>query len=189
MHSLKKKLVTAAAAVGAAGLVLAGGPAVAASASTAPGNGGHHGQEFIRGFLRGPTAVSSAPIVPLRLSGVVNARGSINLGGNSSVADIPTFKGTLAVEHGNPSPPPQINHRTCRATDTIHTWTRVLGSRSSGVFRGARGRGRATAAFSYILPRLNNGKCDLNARPERHRALILFYAHGSLQLRHHHDHQ
>ena len=119
MKSLKKMLAMAGAAVGAAAIVLAA--ALPASAST-QGAGGHGNYEWINGFLAGPGALANAPVVPLQLRGAVNTRGSINLGGNGSVGSIPTYKGTLAVEHGNPSPPPQLNYRTCRETSTISTW-------------------------------------------------------------------
>ena len=60
-------------------------------------------------YLAGQGALADAPVVPLRLSGAVNTRGSINLGGNGSVSPIPTRKGTLTVEHANPNPTPQLN--------------------------------------------------------------------------------
>jgi hypothetical protein len=53
------------------------------------------------------------------------------------VSPIPTYKGTLTVEHGNPSPPPQLNYKSCRETETISTWYKVLGGQSSGAFWGA----------------------------------------------------
>ena len=133
MKSLKKMLATAGAAVCAAAIVLAA--ALPASAST-QGAGGHGNYEWINGFLAGPGALANAPVVPLQLRGAVSTRGRINLGGNGSVGTIPTYKGTLAVEHGNPSPPPQLNYRTCRETFTISTWTKVVGGQSSGVFFG-----------------------------------------------------
>ncbi len=97
MKSLKKMLGTAGVAIGAAGIALA--TVVPASAST-QGGGGHGNYEWISGFLAGPGALANAPVVPLRLHGAVNTRGSINLGGNGSVSPIPTYKGTLTVEHG-----------------------------------------------------------------------------------------
>ncbi len=145
MKSLKKMLATAGAAVGAAAIVLAA--ALPASAST-QGAGGHGNYEWINGFLAGPGALANAPVVPLRLRGAVNTRGSINLGGNGSVGQIPTYKGTLAVEHGNPSPPPQLNYRTCRETFTISTWYNVLGSQSSGAFWALA----ATAMWWWYFP-------------------------------------
>ena len=104
---------------------------------------------------------------------------------------IPTYKGTLAVEHGNPSPPPQLNSQTCRETFTISTWTKVVGSQSSGVFRGARGNGHVVVVFSAIAPRYtsgpNKGQCNFsqNAQPEPYGAWVSFRAQGTLYLRHH----
>lgn len=188
MKSLKKMLATAGAAVGAAAIVLAA--ALPASAST-QGAGGHGNYEWINGFLAGPGALANAPVVPLRLRGAVNTRGSINLGGNGSVGQIPTYKGTLAVEHGNPSPPPQLNYRTCRESFTISTWYKVLGSQSSGVFWGARGNGHVVVVFSAIAPRYTSGphkgQCNFsqNAQPEPYGAWVSFHAQGPLYLRHH----
>ena len=188
MKSLKKMLATAGAAVGAAAIVLAA--ALPASAST-QGAGDHGNYEWINGFLAGPGALANAPVVPLRLQGAVNTRGSINLGGNGSVGTIPTYKGTLAVEHGNPSPPPQLNYRTCRETFTISTSYKVLGSQSSGVFRGAHGNGHAVVVFSAIAPRYtsgpHSGQCNFsqNAQPEPYGAWVSFHAQGPLYLRHH----
>jgi hypothetical protein len=188
MKSLKKMLVTAGTAVGAAAIVLAA--ALPASAST-PGAGGYGNYEWITGFLAGPGALANAPVVPLRLQGAVNTRGSINLGGNGSVGLIPTYKGTLAVQHGNPNPPPQLNYRTCRLTETISTGYKVLGSQSSGVFRGARGNGHAVVVFSAILPRYTSGphkgQCNFsqNAQPEPYGAWVSFHAQGPLYLGHH----
>ena len=188
MKSLKKMLATAGAAVGAAAIVLAA--ALPASAST-QGAGGYGNYEWINGFLAGPGALANAPVVPLQLRGAVNTRGSINLGGNGSVGTIPTYKGTLAVEHGNPSPPPQLNSRTCRETFTISTWTKVVGSQSSGVFLGARGNGHVVVVFSAIAPRYtsgpNRGQCNFsqNAQPEPYGAWVSFRAQGTLYLRHH----
>jgi hypothetical protein len=186
MKSLKKMLATAAAAVGAAAIVLAA--ALPAGASTqradAPGN-----YEWLSGFLAGPGALANAPVVPLRLRGAVNTHGTINLGGNSSVTPIPTYKGTLAVRHGNPSPPPQLDYQTCRETETISTWYKVIGSQSSGVFRGASGSGHAVVVFSAIAPRYTSGKhkgqCNFsqNAQPEPYGAWISFHAQGPLYLR------
>ena len=101
-------------------------------------------------------------------------------------------KGTLAVEHGNPSPPPRLNYRTCRETETISTWTKVVGSQSSGLFWGARGNGHAVVVFSAIAPRYtsgpNKGQCNFseNAQPEPYGAWISFHAQGTLYLRHRH---
>lgn len=188
MKALKKVIATAGAAGAAATIVL--GAALPASAATQ----GHRGPvtyERIDGFLAGPGALANAPVVPLKLTGAVNTTGKINLGGNSSVTPIWTRKGTLTVRHGNPTPPPQFNARTCRVTETITTGYKVLGNRSGGVFWGADGSGRAVVVFSSIAPRYthgpNKGQCDFsrNAKPEPYGAYISFHAQGPLFLRHH----
>lgn len=188
MKSLKKLLAMAGAAVGTAAIVLTA--TVPAGAAT-QGGSGHVNYEWINGFLAGPGALANAPVVPLHLQGAVNTRGSINLGGNSAVSPIWTYKGTLTVEHGNPNPAPQLNYRTCRETQTISTWYKVLGSKSSGVFWGATGNGHAKVVFSAIAPRYTSGKhkgqCNFseNAQPEPYGAWISFHAQGPLHLRHH----
>jgi hypothetical protein len=190
MRSLKKMLATAGLAIGAAGIVFAS--AVPAGASTR-GDSGHGNYEWIDGFLTGPGALANAPIVPLHLYGAVNTRGSINLGGNAAVTGIPTHKGTLALEHGNPPPSTRLNYRTCRESFTVSTWTKVVGSQSTGAFWGARGNGHAVVVFSAIAPRYTSGKhkghCNFspNAQPEPYGAWVSFHEQGTLYLRHHHS--
>ena len=183
MKSLRKALAVAGAVAGASVMVLT---AVLPAGASTLGAGGQRNYESISGFLSGPGALADAPVVPLRLSGAVNARGSINLGGNSSVSPIPTGKGTLTVEHGNPNPTPQLNYRSCRETSTVRTWYKVLGRQSSGVFLGAHGGGSAVVVFSLIAPRYPSGRCNFsdNAQPEPYGAWISFQAQGPLFLRH-----
>ncbi|HEX4287496.1 MAG TPA: hypothetical protein VH021_01160 [Trebonia sp.] len=188
MKSLKNVLATAGVALGAGALLLT--VALPASAST-QGRRDHVNYEWIDGFLAGQGALANAPVVPLKLTGAVNTRGSINLGGNSSVSGIPTRKGTLTVQHGNPSPAPQLNYRSCRETETISTTYKVLGHQSSGVFWGAHGSGHAVVVFSAIAPRYHSGthkgQCNFsqNAQPEPYGAWVSFRAQGPLYLRHH----
>jgi len=162
---------------------------VLATASAAQQASGRVNYETINGFLTGSRALANAPVVPVQLRGAVNTRGSINLGGNSSVSPIRTIKGTLTVQHGNPSPPPKLNYRTCRETETISTGYTVLGNRSSGVFRGARGNGHAVVVFSAIAPRYTSGphkgQCNFssNAQPKPNGAYISFQAQGPLYVR------
>jgi hypothetical protein len=188
MKSLKKALAMTGAAIGGTAMALA--VALPASAAT-QGARGPVNYEWIDGFLAGPGALANAPVVPLQLRGAVNTSGSINLGGTSSVGAIRTHKGTLTVEHGNPTPPPQLNYRTCRETSTISTWYKVLGRQSSGVFWGAQGSGHAVVVFSSIAPRYaygqKKGQCNFsqNAQPKPYGAYISFRAQGPLYLRHH----
>jgi hypothetical protein len=188
MKSLTKVLAMAGAAIGATAMVLTA--ALPASAAT-QGAKRPVNYEWIDGYLAGPGALANAPVVPLQLTGAVNTRGSINLGGNSSVSQIPTRKGTLTVQHGNPSPPPKLNYLTCRETSTISTWYKVLGRQSTGVFWGAQGSGHAVVVFSAIAPRYthgpNKGQCNFseNAQPKPYGAYISFRAQGPLYLRHH----
>ena len=187
MKYLTKALATAGAAVGATAMVLG----AALPASAAPAGASHVNYEWLSGVLTGPGALANAPVVPLHLQGAVNTRGSINLGGNGSVTPIPTRKGTLTVQHGNPGPATQVNHRTCRETDTIRTWYKVLGNRSSGVWWGARGSGHAVVVFSAIAPRYTSGphkgQCNFseNAQPKPFGAYVSFHAQGPMYLRHH----
>jgi hypothetical protein len=188
MKSLRKVLAVAGAAVGATAMALT--VALPASAAT-QGAGRHVHYEWIDGFLAGPGALANAPVVPLQLRGAVNTSGKINLGGNSAVSPIWTHKGTLTVEHGNPAPQVKLNYRSCRQTDTVTTWYKVVGRQSSGVFWGARGSGHAVVVFSSIAPRYHSGphkgQCNFgqNAQPEPYGAFISFRAQGPLYLRHH----
>jgi hypothetical protein len=186
MKSLRKVLVMAGAAIGATAMALT----VALPASAATQGAGRHGNyESIEGFLAGPGALANAPVVPLKLRGAVNTIGKINLGGNAAITPIPTRKGTLTVEHGNPAPQVKLNYRSCRQTDTVSTWYKVVGRQSSGVFWGARGYGHAVVVFSAIAPRYHSGphkgQCDFgqNVQPEPYGAFISFRAQGPLYLR------
>jgi hypothetical protein len=189
MKSLKKVLATAGVALGAGALLLT--VALPASASTQRDRD-HVNYESIDGFLAGRAALANNPVVPLKLTGAVNTSGAINLGGNSAVSPIWTRKGTLTVQHGNPTPAPQLNYRTCRETETISTTYKVLGHQSSGAFWGAQGHGHAVVVFSAIAPRYHSGphkgQCNFsqNAQPEPYGAYISFHAQGPLYLRHHH---
>ena len=188
MKSMKKVLATASAAV-AAGTIVLGAALPASAAPQAPR--GHVNYEWIDGYLAGRGALADNPVVPLKLTGAVNTTGRINLGGNASVTPIPTRKGTLTLQHGNPNPPPQLNNRTCRVTETISTWYKVVGRQSSGAFWGATGSGRAVVVFSSIAPRYahgpRKGQCNFsqNAKPEPYGAYISFRAQGPLYLRPH----
>ena len=188
MKSLRKVLVMAGAAIGATAMALT----VALPASAATQGAGRHGNyESIEGFLAGPGALANAPVVPLKLRGAVNTIGKINLGGNAAITPIPTRKGTLTVEHGNPAPQVKLNYRSCRQTDTVSTWYKVVGRQSSGVFWGAQGSGHAVVVFSSIAPRYahgqKKGQCNFsqNAQPEPYGAWISFRAQGPLYLKHH----
>jgi hypothetical protein len=181
---LKKVLAGAGAAVG----VIAIGLAAALPASAAPAAPARHvvNYESISGSLTGPGALANAPVVPLRLSGAVSARGSINLGGNSAVSKIWTNRGILTVQHGNPNPPPKLNYQSCRVTYAVSTSYQVLGNQSSGAFWKAQGNGRAVVVFSSIAPRYTSGKhrgqCNFspNAKPLPYGAWITFNAQGPL---------
>jgi hypothetical protein len=193
MNFVKKKLVTAGAAIAAAGLVLAGGPALAASAATTHTGAaqyGHLGPEYITGYASGPQVSPNHAFVPLQLSGVVNTQGFIVLGGgNSYIGYIHTGLGTLAVAHGNMSTT-QVNPRSCQVTVTVHTWTQVVGYQSTGVFWGARGMGQATVVISFFVPRGYGpyGSCMTNAPPLRYGASVSFNLYTWLQLRFNHYH-
>jgi hypothetical protein len=188
MKSIKKVLATAGVGLGAASIVLAAGLPASAATQRPPSQPNY---EWITGYLAGPGALANAPVVPLKLTGAVNTTGWINLGGNSAIGYIQTRKGTLTVQHGNPNPPPQVNYRTCRVTDTINTWYKVVGSKSTGAFWNATGSGRAVVVFSFIAPRYTHGKhkgqCNLsqNAKPAPYGAYVSFRAQGPLHVRHH----
>lgn len=181
MKNLKKVIASAGATAGAAAMVL--GATLPASAAT------HAPVRFerISGFLAGPRALASAPVVPLRLQGTVNTVGHINLGGNGHISRIPTFRGTLTVDHGTSSPPARLDFRTCRETQTIDTSYRVLGNESTGVFWHSTGHGRAVVVFTAIAPRYSHGalrgRCDFRPSAKPHDAEIFFNAEGPLSLR------
>ena len=171
--------------LGAAGLAGASAVLMAvvpAGASTA-GHGGHggpvSGPEVLFGTIRGPAAISSSPVVPLTLRGLVNTFGAVNLGGppNATHHTVFTFAGKLFVVANNSTikQSSHVNRRNCFVVFSQSQQFQVAGG--TRVFRGASGPGRVRITFGAFVPRFPNGRCNVNASPVTPQgAFVKFFA-------------
>jgi len=158
------------AAAGAAAALAAG--VVPAQASTGPpgppggpGGPGHgrtiSGPEFIQGAAYGPGAIANNPVIPVRLAGLVWARGVLATTGGPP-ATFYTNRGIMySTQVGGPLSQNQyVNPRTCYA---VYSETfRVAATGGTGAFSGARGFGLASVNGGSFVPRYPNGQCNPN---------------------------
>jgi len=133
--------------------------------------------ETAYGKVTGAAVVSnSAPVFPLKFTGVVNTTGKVTLpSGNSTHATLTftTGAGNLVVDAYAPgassnSPGTPVGPASaCRFASTLHATYTVDGSKSTGKFAGATGSGKAAVFFEASAPKLSDGKCNLssNAQP------------------------
>ena len=109
--------LAAVAMAGVASVVLAGAPALASShASTGKAR---TGPEVIFGAVHGRAALVNAPVIPLRLRGVVNTRSVVNLGGKGphkgDTKTLRTGAGKLTIMvTRRPQNTHSLNPKTCR---------------------------------------------------------------------------
>lgn len=187
MLNIKVALRALAAAGGVAAVALAGLPALASSGHAAKPI---TGPEVMSGSLDGKAALANAPVVPLRLTGLVATRSSINLGGSGGPhkGGTKTFKtpeGNLTlVVTAKPQTTQSLNAKTCRESFTQYVVASVVGGKSTGAFAGASGPAAVQVAFSATAPRFktgpNKGKCNPNGQPSPKGAVASFL--GSLVL-------
>jgi hypothetical protein len=181
MPKLNLTLRTLAATAGAGAILLAAGPALAASSSPAPSI---TGPEVISGSVHGKAALANAPIIPLKLTGVVAATSKVNLGGNGApkkgdTKDLITTAGKLTVEiTAKPQNTQSINPKTCAASFAQYLQVAIVGGKSTGSFAGASGPGSVQLSFSAILPRYtkgpHKGQCNPNGEPAPKGAVASF---------------
>jgi hypothetical protein len=183
---LKMKLVAVAVA-GTATIGLAGAPALA---SSQPGAGtGRTGPEVIAGAVHGKQALLNAPVIPLRLAGVVNTRSVVNLGGRGphkgATKTLRTGAGNLTVMvTRRPQNTRSLNAKTCRFSFSTDIRVTVVGGKSTGAFASASGPGAVQVTFAATAPRFtsgpNKGQCNFRGRPKTKGAVASFL--GSLVL-------
>jgi hypothetical protein len=183
---LRLKLAAVAVA-GAASVALAGAPALASSQASA--GKAITGPEIIVGAVHGKEALVNAPIIPLRLRGLVNTRSVVNLGGSGPrKGDVKTFRtprGNLAVMvTSKPQNNQSLNNKTCRFSFTTVLTLKVVSGKSTGAFAGASGPGAVQVSFAANAPRFTSGpkkgQCNPNGRPHTKGAVASFL--GSLVL-------
>jgi hypothetical protein len=186
MLNMKVALRALAAAGGIAAVALAGLPALASSGAAAKPL---TGPEVMAGTVHGKAALASAPVIPLKLSGLVATRSSVHLGGSGpSKGGTKTFKTpagnlTLLVT-AKPRVTQSLNPATCRESFADYVVGSVAGGKSTGAFAGASGPFAVQVAFSATAPRFktgpNKGKCNPNGQPSPKGAVASFL--GSLVL-------
>ena len=162
---------------GASALFLAVVPAQASTAGH--GHGGQvSGNEILFGSVRGPAAISNAPVIPLTLRGLVNTSGAVSLGGppNATRHTVFTRAGRLVVvTTSKPMQSSSVNPRNCFAVFTQQQAFKVVGG--TAVFRHASGPGQVRITFGAFVPRSPNGRCRVNANPVTSKgAFVKFFA-------------
>lgn len=155
----RMRLTAMAAAGCAAGLLLAGGTAIASAQTAHPSITGkevitHSGPEtFTQGTHPGEA-------VALVLRGVVDTHGFIDTGGTARIRPISTRAGALVVEGGKLKIVNKVlNLATCHLQTTVTDHLVVLGHRSTVRFHGASGHGTSIVVFKFFYAH-KNGKCD-----------------------------
>jgi hypothetical protein len=180
MPKLNLTLRTLAATAGVGAVMLAAVPALASTSPTPSVTG----PEVISGTVHGKAALANAPVIPLKLTGVVAATSKVNLGGKGSpqkgdTKDLITTAGKLTVEvTAKPQNTQSINPKTCAASFAQYLQVTIVGGKSTGAFAGASGPGAVQISFSAILPRYtkgpHKGQCDPNAQPSPKGAVANF---------------
>jgi hypothetical protein len=172
---------------GTATVGLAGAPALASSQPSA--GKPRTGPEVIVGAVHGKKALLNAPVVPLRLAGVVNTRSVVNLGGRGphkgSTKTLRTGAGNLTIMvTRKPQNTRSLNAKTCRFSFATDIRLTVVGGKSTGAFAGASGPGAVQVTFAATAPRFtsgpNKGQCNFRGRPKAKGAVASFL--GSLVL-------
>lgn len=167
-----------------AGLAAAGcGSSTSTVAATSSGT------QNIAGTVSGPAAIANQATVPLRLQGLVNTTGTIKLMSNSTQksATIQTHQGNLDVTHtAGRTTTRLLSTKTCKFAVGVHATYTIVGSKSTGKFKDAKGNGNVTLVYTATLPKKSNGACDVssNARPLPGHAQVSFAARGPLTLKH-----
>lgn len=179
---MKKNLAGVAGLAAAAGLAAGCGSSTTTATTTT-------GTQAIAGVVTGPAAVANQATVPLRLHGLVNTTGSIKLVSNSpqTAATITTGQGKLEVSHtAGHSTSRLLSTKTCRFAVAVHANYTVMGGKSTGKFKDAKGSGKVTLLYTANLPKKSDGACNVssNVRPLPGHAQVAFAARGPLTLKH-----
>jgi hypothetical protein len=166
----------AVAVASAASLALTAGPAVASTQASTTG------REVIYGALHNKAAWDQGgkanPKVPVKFRGVVRTRGVVGLGSSKSkTRTLRTRAGkfTVRLSHSH-TKAKVLNPAICRLQYAVTAATTMVGSKSTGAFAGATGRGKVRVIFTFNYPKRSNGKCNYSnsAVPSKHGGLISF---------------
>jgi len=149
---------------GAAGLMVAGVPALASSHSASVKT--TTGPEVILGTEHGKAAEAAPPRFVLTFRGLADARKvKLSLAGDSASRVLSTSAGKFAIQlTGQPQTSQRLNLRTCKASFTETQRFKVVGSKSTRSFAGASGPGAFqlyhAADFGRFTSGPNKGKCN-----------------------------
>jgi hypothetical protein len=175
-----KVIGTAMAVVGIAGLAAACG----SSGSSAPKT--VSGTEHVTGMVTGKAALANNTAFTLTWKGPVNTTGPFNTKGNGPKKGqshtFTTKAGDLAVVvNAKPTNTQKVDPTTCRATFGTTVPYTVVGGKSTGAFKDAKGSGAVAVTFNATLPK-KGGKCNEsnNAQPAAGSAVGTFSGGGSL---------
>jgi len=148
------------------------------------------GTEVLHGQITGAQALRN-PTFHLHGTGIVSTTATIPLGGSPKKGAVHAFhtpSGDLAVrlDSSGKNTGGLKSTKTCEFAFGTTIPITVQGSKSTGKFAGASGKGHALVVFSGKLKKLSNGKCDLsrNARPVPSTAVGTFTAKINLTVHH-----
>jgi len=180
MLKLKGTLRALAAAGGIATVVLTGLPALASSGHAAKPV---TGPEVIAGTVHGKKAIANKTIIPLKMTGLVTARSSVDLGGSAaqkgSSKTLKSAAGNLTVKiAAKPQSTQSFSPKTCREAFTEDIVVSVVGGKSTGAFAGTSGPGAVQISFRATAPRFTSGphkgRCNANGQPRVKGAVASF---------------
>jgi hypothetical protein len=174
----------------AAGVVLAACTSSTSSTSSSAGASSSakamSGTETITGRVTGTAAFTDTPTIPLKLTGPVTTTSTITLDASTlTMATFETADGNLVISHTKGTTSTKlVSTSTCKYVTRIsgQTYT-VLGSQSTGKFKGAVGHGTAAIVAGGNLPKKSDGKCDMSAEVTPSTAYAKLTAHGPLTLK------
>ena len=164
--SMYRTFITRLAAVAAAGataVLLAG----AAQASTGAAAGTVSGTEHISGVVFGKDAIASSPTYPLTFTGLVRTTSLFTPPSGNGPAVLPTPKGGLGAQLVRPMRFHVIStdRRTCYGVFRFSAALRVVTRLSTGVFKGATGKGAVAITQGAHFGRGSSGACNFRGNP------------------------
>jgi hypothetical protein len=168
---MKKQLLAVLPLAATAGMAAAGCSSASTSSShpSATKAAVRTGVEHLAGSVGGKAAASNGPpTFPVKWTGPVTTTGTFSPSGPPPVKGqrhtFPTAAGNLVAvvtsvpENGNK--PQVFNRSTCQFADTTVVDFNVVGSASTGAFKGASGPGQVSVVFRATLPKLKSGVCN-----------------------------
>jgi hypothetical protein len=173
----------------AAGVVLAACTSTSSTSSSAGASSPAKpmsGTETITGRVTGAAAFTHTPTIPLKLTGPVTTTSTITLDASTlTMATFTTADGNLVISHTKGTTSTKlVSTSTCKYVHRIsgQTYT-VVGSQSTGKFKGAVGHGTAAIVVGGNLPKKAGDKCDTSAEAIADTGYYTLTAHGPLTLK------